>query len=667
MINFSTWDSVSPVKTLSPQLSPAHIIIEFDRTKRRKIFAHQLGKVEFGPGRDINSDRQKIIDQEIGGFRYKNIGYVYSAESLSTPSSYEESTLPVYNVYAHGHPRGGAEYRGKESCSRWGLVCADGSGSDGVCNPGRCIIGHVTRVKETKWKYESVGKYGTDESPVVYFFAPAEFVNLKTILRGELGDLEITSPASIFTTLYLPPKYYFSKDFFEKESFIRKFIISVYPGTSEGYLNSQLNSTTSEEIKTAFKNTFKTLPEIWKKRTDAIIEEEWANQTIQNSTGLEYISACYDNIIALFDNVLQVTPSSLKRGLISYSKSEMARPIYSRLPGMAEAYRSDPAFSDKETPSQWVLSGADEFLSSKKEDIASFYQNYLNPESCSATTLDWLAQHLGLTGDLWNAQWDRVIKETMIRNAFGWWDRESINAGSGSLTPKGQALNKFPFTNPEWVSSDNEANFLRLKLDEIETINFDAGGAYDSYYAFKAWSSGSHSELIVVSAPRINKLLWNGLIEAKGSFLAVAFLVSIFGLKSHSPEELEVVDIERKILKPRSGLRNAEISAPPLVPYKRDVLQVGTETDAEVGNYTNQFVAGVSRASSIEESRNVFFRLPYYYNRDGKSWDRTKYIAESWLPSHLNIRVQYAYLSADLWAVGDGFFEPKVVRTSNVG
>lgn len=125
-----------------------------------------------------------------------------------------------------------------------------------------------------------------------------------------------------------------------------------------------------------------------------------------------------------------------------------------------------------------------------------------------------------------------------------------------------------------------------------------------------------------------------------------------------------VVNAERKIFKPRSGLRNAEISAPPLVPYKREVLQVGTEADAEIGNHTNQLIAGVSRASSIEESRNVFFRVPYYYNRDGKSWDRTKYIAESWLPSHLNIRVQYAYLSADLWAVGDGFFEPEVVEVS---
>jgi hypothetical protein len=71
-------------------------------------------------------------------------------------------------------------------------------------------------------------------------------------------------------------------------------------------------------------------------------------------------------------------------------------------------------------------------------------------------------------------------------------------------------------------------------------------------------------------------------------------------------------------------------------------------------------VAGVSRVSSVEDSKNVFFRVPYYYNRDGKSWDAVTYIAQNWMPSNLNVRVQYAYLSAGLWKVGDAFFEPDV-------
>ena len=692
MINLSAWDSALTIKKLSPQLSPSHLIIEFDRTKKIKIFAHQLGKITFGPVRNINSERQEVINREIenlsiSGFRYKNIGHVYSPSEISVPLTIEDENHPVYKVYAHGH----AISQGKESCSRSGLICAPGSGSNTICAPGRCVIGYVTRVKNTKWQYESVKKYGSSQLSVKYFFSPAETINLKTILRGEFEGLEIVSPASIFTTLYLPPKFYFSEDFFEtalvlidrrlegiinspfsniigidnrKDTFIRKFIISVYPNTSEGYLNNQLSVPILEQIKTSLEEAFEELPEVWKTQINIIIEAEWAGRLINNPTGFEFISACYDKIALLFNSIIQVTPSSLKLGAISYSKSTMARPIYSRLPGMAEAYRSDPAFSEKETPSQWMLSGADEFLASKKENIASFYQTYLSPETCSSPTLDWLAQHLGLTGDLWNVQWDRPIKEAMIRNAFGWWDREGTNESNNSLTPKGQALNKFPFTNSEWVDEDNEANFLRLKLDEIETIDINPNGTYNSYNPFKAYSSGSHSELVVVNAPRINKFLWNGLIEAKGSLLVIAFLVSIFGLKSHSPAELQIINAERKILKPRSGLRNAEISAPPLVPHKYDVIQVGTEEDAEIGNYTNQLVAGVSRVSSTEESRNIFFRMPYYYNRDGKSWDRATYIAKNWLPSHLNVRIQYAYLSADLWAVGDGFFEPELTEVS---
>ena len=690
MINLSAWDSTSAIKNLNPQLSPSHLIVEFDRTKKIKIFAHQLGKITFGPIRDLNSERQEIINREIDNlssseFRYKNVGHVFTSSKVSAPLTSGDEDHPVYKVYSHGHAIG----QGQENCSRSGLICAPGSGSNAVCAPGQCVIGHVTRVKNTKWQYESVKKYGTSQLSVKYFFSPAEVVNLKTILRGKFEGLEITSPASASTTLYLPPKFYFSEDFFKtalvvidrrldgvinspfsnvigienrKDTFIRKFIISVYPDTSEGYLNNQLSVPILEQIKTSLKDAFEELPEVWKTQIDTIIETEWADRLISGFTGLEFISTCYDKIAQLFSSIIQVTPSSLKLGTISYSKSTMARPIYSRLPGMAEAYRSDPAFSDKETPSQWLLSGADEFLATKKDDIASFYQNYLSPETCSAPTLDWLAQHLGLTGDLWNAQWDRPIKEAMIRNAFGWWDREGTNSGSNSLTPKGQALSKFPFTNSEWVDEDSEANFLRLKLDEIETIDINLDGTYNSYDPFKAYSNNSSSELVVVNAPRINKFLWNGLIEAKGSLLVIAFLVSVFGLKSHSPVELEIVDAEQKILKPRSGLRNAEISAPPLTPYKYDVIQVGTEEDAEIGNYTNQLVAGVSRVSSIGESRNIFFRMPYYYNRDGKSWDRATYIAKNWLPSHLNVRVQYAYLSAGLWAVGDGFFEPELTE-----
>jgi hypothetical protein len=697
-MNFATWDSVPSLKRYNPSLSPAHVIVEFERTKRPKIFTHKLGQVDFSKRRDINAERQKIIEQEKGnltlnGFKYKNIGHVYSDPQVILSNNDGET----FNVLAHGHPLGGTEYGGLESCSRMGLTCAEGEGaSDGLCAPGKCVIGTLQRVKNTKWRYESANTYGPQNLPVVYYVPATESVVLKPVSRGyyitygEEGEairVGVDKPASVATKIYLSPKFYYSEDFLDsllvyedsrlrdvfkpptssitgietrKENFVRGVALKAYPDSTEGVIINQMNSIAPEAVRDALIDTFAKAPGPWPAQCNAIIEEEFLYRFARQYTGVEFVAAVYDRVYELFSGILQVTESSLSAPRLSYDKERIARPVYSRLPGISESYRSDPAFSDKETPAQWLVSGVDDFLTKKKDSIASFYQTYLDPETCSTLVLDWLAQHVGLIGELWNTDWDRNIKEAMIRNAFGWWDREAED-GLGNLTPKGVALSKFPFTNSEWVDNDEDANLLSLKLDETETIKTGAGGAYNSYDAFKSLSS-SFSELVVVDAPRVNKLLWNGLIEAKGSLLVVAFLVSVFGLKSHSPEELQIVNAERKILKPKNGLRNAEISAPPLVPYKYDVLQVGTEQDAEVGNYTNQLIAGVSRASSVEEARNVFFRVPYYYNRDGKSWDRTTYIARNWMPSHLNVRVQYPYLSADLWSVGDAFFEPDLVE-----
>jgi len=697
-MNFSAWNSIPDSKPQNPSLSPSHLIVEFERTKKLKIFQHRLGRVDFSRDRKLNEDRQEVINREIGnlslnGFKYKNVGHVYSDPTLIPPKPTNNSEAPEFEIYAHGHPLGGTEYGGLESCSRMGLKCAEGDGADGLCVPGKCVIGTIKRIKETKWEYRSANAYGLEELPTVYYLPADEVVTLKPILRGKYitvdnaglaKEIGIDKPASVPSKIYLPPKFYYSDDFIEslliltderlgkvlkpptstvigieqrKERFIRAITLLAYPNTTEGVISNQLSAIATEPLRNALIETFKNAPGLWPKQCNLIIGEEFLYRFAKQYSGVDYISVVYDKIFDLFSHVIQITESSLSDPKISYDKDRISRPIYSRLPGMAEAYRSDPAFSDNETPAQWLTSGADDFLSKKKDSIDAFYENYLNPETCSTLVLDWLAQHVGLIGELWDTRWDRKIKEAMIRNAFGWWDREA-NDDLGNLTPKGEALEKFPFTNAEWVNNAEEENLLKIKKDEIETIILDRAGKYLFYWPFLSKATPP-TELAIVNALRINKLLWNGLIEAKGSLLAVMFLVSIFGLKSHSPEELEIVDAQRKILKPRSGLRNAEISAPPLMPYKYDVIQVGTEQDAEIGNHTNQLIAGISRASSVEEARNVFFRVPYYYNRDGKSWDRTAYIARNWMPGNLNVRIQYPYLSADLWAVGDAFFEPK--------
>jgi hypothetical protein len=721
-MNFSAWNSIPAFKKQNPSLSPSHLIIEFERTKRQKIFQHKLGQVNFSREREINKDRQKIIDQEIGnitldGFKYKNVGHVYSNPTLIFSGSGDDKA-PEFEVYAHGHPLRGGDPGSLESCSRMGLQCADKEGTNVLCAPGKCIIGTVKRIKSTKWEYRSVNTYGPDNLPAIYYFPVEEFIVLKPILRGNyttFGNdgnakvIGIDKPASFPSKIYLSPQFYFSDDFIEglliqtderlsqvlkpptstaigteqrRERFIRAITLLAYPNTTEGVISNQINQIATEELKDALITTFKNAAKVWATQCNLIIEEEFLYRFARQYSGVEYVSAVYNRIFKLFSGIIQVTESSLSSPKISYDKDRISRPVYSRLPGISEAYRSDPSFSENETPAQWLTSGADDFLSKKKDSIDSFYENYLDPETCSALVLDWLAQHVGLTGELWDTRWNRKIKEALIRNAFGWWDREVVDE-FGNLTPKGSIVQEFPFTAKEWIYNEidyewgnkgewedalstwggSKYNLYLLKLDEIEKIKISEEKLDKNIsIKYKAHDISKNLSLVLsTDTIKINKLLWNGLIEAKGSLLAVMFLVSVFGLKSHSAEELEIIDLNKKIFKPKSGLRSAEITALPLIPYKSEVIQVGTNQDAEIFNYTNQLIAGISRASSVEESRNIFFRVPYYYNRNGKSWDRTSYIARNWMPGNLNVRVQYPYLSADLWSVGDAFFEPDII------
>lgn len=724
-MNTSAWNSLRG-KSRNPALLPGHIIVEFDRTKKSRIFAHKLGSVDFSKRRDINANRQTVIDREIGnlginGFKYKNVGHVYSETVVSGPTG-AGSTYPIYS---HGYPLGGTERAGMESCSRHGLKCQAGAGTDSLCQPGKCVIGTLERVNSGKWKYTSKNTYGTPALPVVYYLPAQASVDLKTIVRGHYttysgtgapSKVPVNKPASVSSVIHLPPKFYYSEDFIDtaivltdrrlesvtrkpttitvglsdrKARFVQNIIVSAYPGTSEGYLNDRLHVTATEEIRDALLEGFSGLDAKWAKKCSEIVSEEFSYRFSRVYDGLDLISVVYDRVKILFNSILQVTRSSLLAPSVSFGKESISRPVYSRLPGLAEGYRSDPSFSNVETPTQWLVSGADEFLSNKKDSIASFYADYLDPDTCNPALLDWLAQHVGLFGSLWNELWDDKVKRAFIKNSFGWWDRESsadIPALGEVLTAKGEALEKFPFTQQEWAVntettawgetllswnafstwSGNRDNLHSIKLDEIGTIYLENNVVVPNrIFKVKTYSETSGKvSLFYTDTARVDKSIWNGLMEAKGSLLGIAFLSSLFGLKAHSSAELQVVDADRKIFKPKTGLRNAEVLAPILLPYKQDIIQVGSYEEASTNNYTNQLVAGVSIVSSVAQSNNVFFRVPYYYNRDGKSWDRVSYITENWMPSNLNTRIQYAYLSADLWSVGDAFFEPEVIKTT---
>jgi len=712
-MNLSTWDSIKPRKK-NPSLSSGHLILEFDRTKKQKIFAHKLGNIVF-ESKDLNTPRDEVISIQKGnltlnGFVYKNIGHTYSDTEVTS----EDATLGGFPIYAHGHPLGGTEHGGMESCARVGLVCKDGEGENTLCNPGKCVIGTLSHVRNKKWKYQSSKTYNSN-APLIYYLNAEREVSLHSVLRGkaitftESGPLtlDIDAPASKYSKIYLPPKYYFSEDFIDqaikviderldainnppktnviglenrRDRFISSFITLLYPKKSDGYISLVLyEDGVREEVKNEMLQVFSTLPTEWYEQCALIIEDEYFYRGARVHNNFKFLIAVYNRIKDLFNNIVQVTKSSLKRGSLEYSKGDIARPVYSRLPGISEAYRSDPLFSEKESPAQWLTSGVDEFLSAKKDQISSFYQNYLDLETCSPLVLDWLAQHVGLFGDLWDDRWERKIKVAMIENAFGWYDREKTFTvpGVGEVkTPKGEALNKFPFTtNQLWTANETEDNSNRIKLDEINSVTYSLN-TLTSQYLHKEKVYDNVSKILSTLPTNSIKIYdgkWNGLMESKGSILSFAFLSSIFDLKSHTENEIEIKSIstlveengssfEVLIRKPKNGLRNAEIDAPPLWPYKSEILQVGGDSDLAINNFSNQIVAGISRVTSVEDSKNVFFRLPYYYNRNGKSWDRVNYISKNWLSDTLNKRVQYAYLSADLWAVGDGFFEPEIIR-----
>jgi hypothetical protein len=118
------------------------------------------------------------------------------------------------------------------------------------------------------------------------------------------------------------------------------------------------------------------------------------------------------------------------------------------------------------------------------------------------------------------------------------------------------------------------------------------------------------------------------------------------------------------ILKVKSGLRGQENNAPVLLPTKYTLPQVGTVADKAIQAYENQMIAGVTSITTPEEANNIFFRLPFYYNRDGTTWSLVESIAKYWLSGSLNARPQYAFLAADLWQQGDAFFEPEIIDES---
>ena len=509
-----------------------------------------------------------------------------------------------------------------------------------------------------------------------------------------------------------------------EEDFIRQVIDIVYKDRYSLKIgptySSIADSPLDRKIITSIEDIIFSLPKVWKDKVKTYMESKWEVKHTTYETNREFISTTFRYMRSLFKKTIQVTRSGFKRSSIKSISDENVRPIYLRLPAASNSYRPEgyedilvvaeetdrfklpissleigtivstpdrkisyqflpriiteeperrrlgmsPIYSSrtkeelysprddkswsrmiedqlpKSPVAKWILAGADEFLREKKHQIEDFYYMYLDPTECSPKNLDWLAQHVGLSAPVWNVDWATEYKRTLIQNSLGWFDKELTQTiGTQEYkTIKGEILDQHPFNAAPWRSEENAPE------DKVDIFNLDLSKVYSQDLS-------------------IYKKEWDGLGESKGSILTLVFLFSLFKIKAHTAGELISSDGKIKV---KDGLRSQEVDAPILLPVKYDFAQVGSLSDYQTGSFSNQLVAGRTAVADRDSVDNVFFRLPFYYNRDGKSWDLVKSIADYWVQAKLNPRVQYAYLAAGLWKQGDAFFDPVNIDESTL-
>ena len=513
-----------------------------------------------------------------------------------------------------------------------------------------------------------------------------------------------------------------------EEDFIRQIIDIGYKNfyalkTGPTY-SSICDSPLDRKVVSSIEDIIFSLPEAWRERVRSYMGEKWDIKHTTHETNREFITTTFRYMRSLFTKTTQVTRSGLKRSSIRYISDESVRPIYLRLPASSNSYRPEgyeevliiakeqdrfnlpissleigtmvatsdrkisyqflprvitdeterrtfkmsPLYSSrtkeelysprddkswsriiedqlpKSPVAKWMLAGADEFLREKKYEIEDFYYTYLDPTECSPKNLDWLAQHVGLSAPVWNTEWATEYKRALIKNSLGWFDKELVQEVNNKeyKTIKGEVLSLHPFNAAPWRDEEDAPD------DKIDLFGIDL-------------SSASSQDISVY------KKEWGGLGESKGSILTLIFLFSLFKIKAHT--EGEIVSKDDKFqsihISVKSGLRAQELDAPILLPTKYDMPQVGTLEQYRIGSFENQLVADRTKVTTAEEADNIFFRLPFYYNRDGKSWDLVQSVANYWVQAKLNSRVQYAYLAAGLWKQGDAFFDPGFVDTAS--
>lgn len=629
----SSWDRKTSPKRLSPAFvfSPGRVTYEFDNRGRGKIFSATPGTVTLG-GTNLAESRERVIGENIDSGRYHSISYTHIPTVLLDSDN---------TVLAHGAKRSD----GFENCSVIGAECTDGE-SDSKCERGKCAIGRLSRVSNRNlWRYDSLTVNG-----LYYYLEEGISVRLKHISRGRfklpagVGEISVNRLASISTVVYLPASSY------SEETFIRR-VIKYFDGESKprslqdscddfvrAVIQTDINTAALSEgvvgrVKSALESEIPL--DLFILVSDAIDQYVIDNPGISNR---EFLVGSYSLISDYFTRCVQKTTNNIRPSKLNYSE-DIARPIYNRLPGVSGRYNDQ---DNPDNPSKWLVSGADSVLSYSKTLIDRFYDIYLDPDTAYPLCLDWIAQHMGFIGGMWDLEWDSGVKRLLLRNAHV----NRIGEMPESL----------------WTFDPEEDTLGSIDRSRIETVNVSGGevGTVSRYFKQQYNKITKLTSTVSVNSVKVDVSGWPGLIPARGGMTSLMFLFYLFGVKSVSGEELKYNGADGTF-EVKSGLRRFQQTSTINVPYGADMLHVGAEEDQEIGNYPNQLIADVGVCYDEEMANTVVIRMPFYYNRDGKTWDSVVTIAENWLPATANVRVQYGYAVAGLLTADDIFFEPEVV------
>lgn len=629
----SSWDRKKFPKRLSPAFvfSPGRVVYEFDNRGRSRIFSATAGAVTLRET-NLTESRDRVITENIESGRYHSISHTHIPTTLLDPQ---------HTILAHGAKRSD----GFENCAVMGAECTDGV-SDSQCVRGKCAIGRLSKVSNRDlWRYDSLTVDG-----LYYYLKGDVSVQLKHISRGKFklpagsGEIDVNTLASISTIVYLPASSY------SNESFVRR-VIKYFDGENKvrslqdscdnfvrSVIQTDINAAPlSEEVVNRVKLALESeIPsDLYVLIAGAIDQYVIDNTEISNR---EFLVEVYGLISSYFTRCVQKTTSSIRPSRLNYS-SDIARPIYNRLPGVSGRYNDE---DNPENPSKWLVSGADEALSHSKILIDRFYDMYLDPDTAYPLCLDWIAQHMGFMGGMWDLEWDSSVKRLLLKNAHV----NRIEETVGGL----------------WTFDPDEDTLGSIDRSRIETVEVDGGEVQTVSQHFRQQydEETGLTTVVPVNTVKVSVNEWPGLIPSRGGMTSLVFLFHVFGVKSVSGEELRY-NTQDGTFSVKSGLRRSQQTSTVNVPYGTDMLHVGTEGDQAIGNYPNQLIADVGVCYDEEMANTVVIRMPFYYNRNGRTWDSVVTIAENWLPATANTKVQYGYAVAGLLTADDVFFEPEVV------